>query len=99
MPQGTPTPEGHYVKRVVLPSGKTIDVVYFDPESPQQGAQETVRHEVHICRDCESELVYPTEWEEAGPDYWRVALRCPNCEWVVSGVFPQDMVDRFDERL
>ena len=99
MPQGTPTPEGHYVKRVVLPSGKTIDVVYFDPESPEQGTQESVRHELHICRDCESELVYPTEWEEAGPDYWRVALRCPNCEWVVSGVFPQDMVDRFDERL
>ena len=99
MAAGTPTPEGHYVKRVVLPSGKTIDVVYFDPEQPVQGVQESVRHELHICRECDSELVYPTEWDEAGPDYWRVALRCPNCEWVVSGVFPQDMVDRFDERL
>ena len=99
MAAGTPTPEGHYVKRVVLPSGKTIDVVYFDPESPEQGGQESVRHELHICRECDSELVYPIEWDEAGPDYWRVALRCPNCEWTVSGVFPQDMVDRFDERL
>jgi hypothetical protein len=60
---------------------------------------QTLDHELHVCRDCESELVYPTEWEEAGPDYWRVALRCPNCEWTVSGVFPQDLVDRFDERL
>ena len=99
MPQGTPTPEGHYVKRVVLPSGKTIDVVYFDPENAPQGAQESVRHELHVCRECRSELVYPTEWEEAGPECWRVALRCPNCEWSVSGVFPQDLVDRFDERL
>ena len=30
MAAGTPTPEGHYVKRVTLPSGKTIDVVYFE---------------------------------------------------------------------
>ena len=102
MPAGTPTPEGHYVKRVVLPSGKTIDVVYFDGEAPAPGVTEAPQHgehELHVCRDCESDLVYPTEWEEAGPDYWRVALRCPNCEWTVSGVFPQDLVDRFDERL
>jgi hypothetical protein len=102
MAAGTPTPEGHYVKRVVLPSGKTIDVVYFDAERPVPGVTESARqvdHDLHVCRDCESELVYPTEWEEAGPEYWRVALRCPNCEWTVSGVFPQDLVDRFDERL
>ena len=102
MAAGTPTPEGHYVKRVVLPSGKTIDVVYFDADQSPPGVTEsaqTLDHALHVCRDCESELVYPTEWEEAGPDYWRVALRCPNCEWTVSGVFPQDLVDRFDERL
>ena len=99
MPQGTPTPEGHYVKRVVLPSGKTIDVVYFDPARPVQGAREAVEYELHVCRECASELVYPTEWEEAGLECWRVALRCPNCEWTAQGVFPQDMVDRFDERL
>ena len=108
MPAGTPTPEGHYVKKVVLPSGKTIEVVYFDAESgegvvrrPEQAvpASQTVRHELHICRECKSDLVYPTEWEEAGPEYWRVALRCPNCEWSASGVFPQDLVDLFDEKL
>jgi hypothetical protein len=108
MPAGTPTPEGHYVKRVILPSGKTIEVVYFDSEAvisehdasasmPQAPGE--VRHELHVCRECSSELVYPMEWEEAGPEYWRVALRCPNCEWAAAGVFPQDMVDLFDERL
>jgi hypothetical protein len=108
MAAGTPTPEGHYVKRVVLPSGKTIEVVYFDGEAvigehptaaPAPHAPGEVRHELHICRECDSGLVYPLEWEEAGPDYWRVSLRCPNCEWTAAGVFPQDLVDLFDERL
>ena len=108
MPAGTPTPEGHFVKTVVLPSGKTIEVVYFDADSaegvvrrPEQvaPARQEVRYELHICRECNSDLVHPIEWEEAGPEYWRVALRCPNCEWSASGVFPQELVDRFDEKL
>ena len=107
MPRGTPTPDGHYVKRVVLPSGKTIEVVYFDGEAtvaeqPVAHAPEApsrVQHELHICRECSSDLVYPIEWEEAGVEYWRVALRCPNCEWTVTGVFHQDLVDTFDEVL
>ena len=102
MAAGTPTPEGHYVKRVVLPSGKTIEVVYADSDATVRGVEQAVRsthHELHICRECESDLVYPTEWEEAGPECWRVALRCPNCEWATTGVFPQELVDAFDEKL
>jgi hypothetical protein len=101
MAAGTPTPEGHYVKRVTLPSGKTIDVVYFESarveaEQPDAGAP---TRELHICGECASELVYPTEWEEAGPENWRVTLRCPNCERTVTGVYSQDLVDLFDEVL
>jgi hypothetical protein len=110
MAAGTPPQDGHYVKRVVLPSGKTIEVVYFDtkpedvvtqtPAAPREPeAPSRVRHHLHVCQECRSELVYPLEWEEAGPEYWRVRLRCPNCEWSASGVFPQDLVDMFDERL
>jgi hypothetical protein len=105
MPAGTPTPEGHYVKRVTLPSGKTIEVVYFEAariEAEQPATGQTVapsRQDLHICPDCSAELVYPTSWEEAGPDHWRVSLRCPNCEWTATGAFPQDAVDAFDERL
>ena len=110
MAAGTPHQDGHYVKRVVLPSGKTIEVVYFDtkPEDVTETASTPSRapeapsripQNLHVCQDCSSELVYPIEWEEAGPEYWRVALRCPNCEWTASGVFPQDLVDLFDERL
>jgi hypothetical protein len=101
MAAGTPTPEGHYVKRVTLPSGKTIEVVYFESarvEAEQPTAAPTHR-DLHICPECRAELVYPTSWEEAGSENWRVSLRCPNCEWAATGVFPQNMVDRFDERL
>ncbi len=105
MAAGTPTPEGHYVKRVILPSGKTIEVVYFESariehEQPAAGsAPSRSGQELHICAECASELVYPTHWDEAGPENWRVSLRCPNCEWVATGVFSQDLVDSFDERL
>lgn len=101
MPQGTPTPEGHYVKRVTLPSGRTIDVVYFESARVEatQPATAQPTTELHICPDCASELVYPIHWDEAGPENWRVSLRCPNCEWSATGVFPQDVVDQFDEQL
>jgi hypothetical protein len=101
MPAGTPTPEGHYVRRVTLPSGKTIDVVYFE-SARAEAVQPPVTPpstELHVCPDCASELVYPIHWEEAGPENWRVSLRCPNCEWEATGVFTQDVVDHFDERL
>ena len=108
-----PTPNGHpghHVKRVVLPGGKTIEVVYFadgQSEQPvgteleQVVAAETVdvERELHECPECDSKLVYPTDWDEAGPHHWNVALRCPNCEWSDSGVFSQAIVDKFDEEL
>jgi hypothetical protein len=99
----------HYVRRVVLPSGKTIEVVYFEdhqvadstapvaatpaPSSDEAGT------DLHVCGSCASALVYPTEWEEAGVTHWEVTLRCPNCEWSGTGIFEQDLVERFDEEL
>jgi hypothetical protein len=104
MAAGTPTPEGHYVKRVTLPSGKTIEVVYFESArvESEQGAPIPApvdRQDLHICPECSSELVYPIEWDEAGPENWRVSLRCPNCEWTATGIFSQGAVDTFDEVL
>ena len=92
----------HYVRRVVLPSGRAIEVVYFDNQTPAPEAQASVEHSVeqlHVCPDCEQSLVYPTEWEEASETHWEVALRCPNCEWYSTGTYAQETVDRFDEEL
>jgi hypothetical protein len=88
-----------YVRRVVLPSGKTIEVVYFEPQHDDDAAATPVRTELHVCGSCSSELVYPIDWEEAGTSHWQVTLRCPNCEWSGTGVFEQLAVERFDEEL
>jgi len=91
----------HHIRRVVLPSGKTIEVVYFeDLEVPAPALTEPPEPaDLHVCVSCASDLVYPVEWEEAGPEHWEIALRCPNCEWHGTGVYPQPAVDRLDEQL
>jgi hypothetical protein len=91
---------GQYIRRVVLPSGRAIDVVYFEPLADDRAgpASGPVR-ELHECPSCECDLVYPVEWEEVSPTHWEVLLRCPNCEWNEAGTFDQPTVDRFDKRL
>ena len=54
---------------------------------------------LHICPDCESDLVYPTSWEEHAGDGWRIERRCPNCEWRHMGEFDHEDVERFDDAL
>jgi hypothetical protein len=100
--------EGHedqtqFVKRVVLPSGKTIEVVLFGDaeiaEAAKRHAPAEPDQELHICLDCDSELVYPVHWEESGTENWSVMLHCPNCDVFREGVFNQDTVEAFDEEL
>jgi hypothetical protein len=91
--------QNHRVKRVALPSGKTIEVVYFDDQAASQVEQAATTHDLHLCRDCDSALVYPMQWSEVDRMRWEVTLRCPNCEWLHTGVFDQDTVERFDEEL
>lgn len=92
----------HYVKRVVLPSGKTIEVVYFkDAVEQETSLRPAVEPDqaLHVCTECSSHLVYPVGWEEAGTDSWHVQLRCPDCESNREGVFSQTSVEAFDAEL
>jgi hypothetical protein len=102
----------HQLKRIVLPSGKTIEVVYFEhpaaappadaPAPELTAAAETHTTEerlLHVCPDCESTLVYPVQWEEADESHWHITLRCPNCERSEEGVFGQTLCDGFDDEL
>jgi hypothetical protein len=91
------TNKGQYVRRVVLPSGRTIEVVYFETPAPD-GADAPIRA-LQECPRCDRDLVYPVEWEEVSPTHWEVLLRCPNCERTEVGRFDQSTVDRFDEHL
>jgi hypothetical protein len=87
-----------FVKKVTLPSGKSIEVLYFgDKPAGTQPLEDD--QPLHVCGDCGSTLVYPTDWREAGADHWEVELRCPNCEWRGTGVFSQDVVEAFDDEL
>jgi hypothetical protein len=94
-----------FVKRVTLPSGKSIEVLYFadQPTAASTAASAPTKPAgdvpLHVCLECDSTLVYPTDWQEAGPEHWEVELRCPNCEWRGSGVFAQDVVESFDDEL
>src|ERR1700755_2989561 len=96
---------GQYVRRVTLPSGRSIEVVYFEPlaaEAAGAAAAAAPAHQVedlNVCPECDRDLVYPVDWEEASVTHWEVVLRCPNCEWTEVGKFDQATVDRCDEHL
>jgi hypothetical protein len=97
------TNNGQYVRRVVLPSGRAIEVVYFETLAEEAAAAAipsggAVR-DLHLCPCCDRDLGYPVEWEEVSPTHWEVLLRCPNCEWSEVGTFDQPTVDNFDEKL
>jgi hypothetical protein len=90
-----------FVKRVTLPSGKSIEVLYFGDQAtaaPEQ-VPASKSDALHVCAECSSSLVYPTDWQESGPNHWEVELRCPNCEWRGTGIFHQDIVEAFDDEL
>jgi hypothetical protein len=96
------TQDGHKVKRVSLPSGKTIEVVYFEPVAgaiPEQHTAGETATDLHVCPECSSKLVYPIHWTEVDRVNWEVTLRCPNCEWDHTGIYDQDTVETFDEEL
>jgi hypothetical protein len=97
-----PSHNGQYVRRVVLPSGRAIEVVYFETLAGEAAAAIPGRapiRDLHLCPECDRDLVFPVEWEETSPTHWEVLLRCPNCEWSEVDTFDQDTVDRFDEQL
>ena len=92
--ENSPPPDHkQYIRKVTLPSGKTIEVISFEDLAP------TAEPDLHICPECESGLVYPVAWEEADRSRWEVSLRCPNCEWFTTGVFEEQAVQRFDDTL
>lgn len=86
-----------HIKKIILPSGKSVEIVYFH-------AEEGVLHDetdVHleVCPECTGSLVYPVSWKETEEDCWEIDLRCPNCEWSERGVYRHSDVERFDEVL
>jgi hypothetical protein len=85
--------EHHTVRRIVLPSGRSIEVVRFvEREEIRPGG-------LHVCGRCDSELVQPVAWSEAPGHRWELTLECPNCGWVEVGTYERDQVEALEERL
>lgn len=84
----------HTVHRIVLPSGRKIEVVRF----PEHGYKAGVRP-LHICGSCEAPLVQPLSWSETDNEHWELELICPNCEWMTSGIYSQVEVEELEDRL
>jgi hypothetical protein len=81
------------VRRIVLPSGRTIEVVRFHDEVTPSGG-------LHICPKCDSDLVQPVEWNESTKgSSWDLTLECPNCWHVDTGSFGPDEVGALEEKL
>jgi hypothetical protein len=98
-----------YVKRVLLPGGETIEIVYTKGSEPALRSDEAGKarehppaephRDLHVCVECSSGLVYPLQWEESGPEDWYLLLYCPNCDVYRQGIHSQQTVDAFDEEL
>lgn len=83
----------HSVRRIVLPSGRSIEVVRFTEtdKAPRTG--------LHVCPACDSDLVQPLAWSEAGDERWDLTLECPNCWWTTEGTFDREQVHELEDRL
>jgi hypothetical protein len=85
---------GQAVRRVVLPSGRTIEVIHFGPPP-----EATHQRELHICPQCASDLVQPVDWSEQPGGRWNLLLECPNCAWCDTGIFDAAQVEAFEDNL
>lgn len=112
---------GYRTKKISLPGGRVIEVVYFsdggdtadadaalvqralelpdDDEAPGPAPAAAGALPLHVCPECDGDLVYPVSWEEASEDSWRLERRCPNCEWRHEGEYGDEDLAAFDDAL
>ena len=84
----------HTVHRIVLPSGRKIEVVRFAGKESDASSRP-----LHMCGNCNAPLVQPVSWSETHGDRWELVLLCPNCEWSTTGVYTQAEVEDLEDRL
>jgi hypothetical protein len=84
----------HSVHRIVLPSGRKIEVVRF----PEAGSDAHCPP-LHVCGNCHAPLVQPVCWAETDDERWELELMCPNCEWTSTGIYTQAEVEELEDRL
>jgi hypothetical protein len=93
------------IKRIVLPGGKVVELIYFQLGAQAQPEPEPVPaaagpdRSLETCPSCTGRLVCPVDWREVEDERWELELRCPDCDWRSREVFAQEDVDRYDDAL
>lgn len=82
----------HTVRRIVLPSGRSIEVIRFNET-------ESDVKELCVCPTCCSDLVQPLDWCEGEAGRWELTLECPNCWWTQSGMYERQQVEQLEDKL
>jgi hypothetical protein len=99
-----------HVKRITLPSGKVVELVYLQTgwaetttvEADEAGATAEPRlhvRRIELCLQCGSDRVHPLDWREVEDMRWELDVRCPDCRWTGSDVYEQPEVERYDDVL
>ena len=95
-----------HVKRIQLPSGKVVELVYLQAGWEQQAAtaqadaSERIRvRRIELCPQCGSDRVHPLDWREVEDLRWELDVRCPDCRWTGGDVYEQPEVERYDDVL
>jgi hypothetical protein len=55
--------------------------------------------QLHMCRECFEEFVYPVTWTESGPEGWWLLLRCGGCGSWRDVIASNEVVEEFDRVL
>jgi hypothetical protein len=94
-----------HVKRIMLPSGKVVELVYLQNGWDQTAtvaadapARTRIRR-IELCPQCGGGRVHPLDWREVEDMRWDLDLRCPDCRWEGGDVFDQPEVERYDDVL
>jgi DNA-directed RNA polymerase subunit RPC12/RpoP len=95
-----------HVKRIQLPSGKVVDLVYLQAgweqraATGQADASARIRvRRIELCPQCGSDRVHPLDWREVENLRWELDVRCPDCRWTGGDVYEQPEVERYDDVL
>ena len=95
-----------HIKRVQLPSGKVVELIYLQTGREQQaaaaeaGMSATIRvRRIELCPKCGSDRVHPLDWREVEDLRWELDVRCPDCRWTGGDVYDQPEVERYDDVL
>jgi hypothetical protein len=89
------------IKKITLPSGKVVEIVYLEPLREEDAAPGDARdvRRIELCPSCSGERVHPVDWREVDEARWELAVRCPDCRWNATDVFGQQEVERYDDVL